>query len=163
DAEHLPARVVHREPGGAAGHVLGGRLGLGRWPRGYGNRGIAALGQRRALGQDLAQRGLRAGGDRRGPGLGGQQAVTGGRIGGGRRWRGDGSAEGFWTAGTAGISGLRATVSASSPSRARAAFTQRKRRSGPNRAKPTGASSVSMSTRAASEASRCLGTEVSML
>ena len=59
--------------------------------------------------------------------------------------------------------GPTGTASAFSPSRARAAFTQRKHRSGPNRAKRTGASSVSMSTSAASEASRCLGTEVSML
>ena len=64
-----------------------GRGGRGRRPavagraRGRGHHRIAALGQRHALVQDLAQRGLGAGGDVLGPDLGGQQAGPGRRIG----------------------------------------------------------------------------------
>ena len=88
-----------------------------------------------------------------------------------------GAAGGLYPPGTVldgvSVSGLQAAFGveihpdgsalASPLSRVRAAFTQRKRKSDPNRARPTGASSISMSTRAASEASCCPGTEVSML
>ncbi len=95
DAEDFPGRVVHREPGRAAGHARLAAVGVFffGWIGRLGSKErVAGLGDRHALGQDQPDRGLGPGGDLLRPHLGRQPARVARRLGFGAQLAGFGLA-----------------------------------------------------------------------